>query len=198
MTAPADLAAHFDAHYLADPDPWGYRTRWVELRRHALMLSALGQQRYRRAFEPACGPGVFTASLAQRCDELVAWDASPVAVELAVAAMQAEPPQQQRCALSVEQGVVPDDWPTGHFDLIVVADFAYYLDRLRLRGVADRVLASTYEGADVLVAHWTGSAHDFEADARELHDILDQSPLLDRRCVVTDDSVMIGLYRRRS
>lgn len=197
MIASQQLADHFDERYRVDPDPWGYRTRWMERRRHALMLSLLGRERYERAFEPACGSGAFTQLLARRCDELVAWDASPVAATLAAAALGDDRDARSQGVTSVGHGVVPDEWPSGSFGLIVIADFAYYLDRYRLAYLAERVIESLEQKAEILAVHWRGSADDFQADAFELHDLLRCSPLLESCCIVQDESMILDLYRRR-
>jgi hypothetical protein len=71
-TQPLAQTQHFDELFRLDADPWRTRTRWYEVRKRALTLAALPQERYERACEPGCGAGEMTAALAQRCGSVVA------------------------------------------------------------------------------------------------------------------------------
>ena len=119
MTLPP---TYFADMYAGAEDPWGFRSRWYEQRKRDVTLAALTRPRYRRAFEPGCSIGVLTAALADRCDEVVAADVD----ERAVATARGEP----RPALDnvrVERLSVPEEWPDGMFDLVVISEVAYYL-----------------------------------------------------------------------
>jgi trans-aconitate methyltransferase len=131
MTLPR---SYFDALYAENPDPWGFGSRWYEARKYALTLAVLPLARYRRAFEPGCSIGVLTRSLAGRCDAVVGMDASADALE---AAADRVPPN-----VELVQGVVPQDWPEGTFDLVVLSEVAYYLDDADLDRLVERVTAS--------------------------------------------------------
>lgn len=149
MTSPE----YFEQLYADSDDPWQLAERHYERRKYECTLAALPRPRYGRAFEPGCSIGVLTGLLAGRCDALLATD--PVAGPL------------QRARASVgddhvtfEQGRVPDDWPDGPFDLVVLSELLYYLslpERLEVRGAVMRSLAP--DGHLVLV-HWR---HPFEA-----------------------------------
>ena len=114
----------FEAMYAADPDPWSVRTSWYERRKLAVLLAALPHERYRRAWEPGCGIGVGTAALAERIDHLVASDGSPRAVAAT---------RDATAGLShvrVVDSVLPEVPLDGLVDLVVAAEFLYYLDDL--------------------------------------------------------------------
>lgn len=158
---------HFDDLFETNADPWGYADLWDEQRRHALMLTMLDSPRYRRTFEPGCASGVFTAGLAERSDELVAWDWSQNAVELARRRVVAHP------NVEVVHGSVPDAWPDSQFDLIVLSDFLYYLTSEAIEHVASRVSQSLDSGGLLMTCHWRGVAHDFStAGGDEVHRLL--------------------------
>lgn len=150
MTMPID---DFEARYAADPDPWGFATRWYEQRKYALTLAALPAPRYRRAFEPGCSIGVLSAGLAERCDYLLASDGVERVVEAARKRLAGRP------NVEVTRLVMPGDWPAGPWDLVVLSEIAYYLDP----GDLDRLLARAAEtmptDATLLAVHWRGETN---------------------------------------
>ena len=104
------------------------RERWYERRKRALTLAMLPDERYARAYEPGCATGELSAALASRCDALLAADLNPDAVELA----------RRRVArlgnVQVEQRAIPDDWPDGRFDLLVVSELPTISTKASCRG----------------------------------------------------------------
>lgn len=160
--------SHFDAMYAADPDPWGYRLSWYEHRRYALLTAMLHKPTYERGFEPGCSNGTLTSALALRCTTLQAWDGSNEAVQLTRDACLEYP------HVSVHHCSVPRHWPTGSFDLIVLADFLYYLPPADIHEVLARTAGSAQAGCMVLAGHWRGLADDFAtAGGDAVHAILD-------------------------
>jgi cyclopropane fatty-acyl-phospholipid synthase-like methyltransferase len=144
---------YFDALYAADPDPWNFAASPYERAKYALTLNAIPKPRYRLALEIGCSIGVLTQSLASRCDAVVAVDA-------------AEPPlveARRRCAdmpgVRFEQMFVPEEWPGGVFDLILLSEIVYYLSRDDVGRLAKRVMGSLPSGGSVILVHWTGSTN---------------------------------------
>ena len=141
--------------YAADGDPWGYKSVWYEQRRFALIAAILDRSVYERAFEPGCSNGTLTAELSTRCSHVLASDGSENAVVLA----------RQSTGhfgnVDVIKGAVPNDWPTGTFDLIVLSDFLYYLNEADIEEVAEMSTTSLTNTGTILAGHWKGSAHDF-------------------------------------
>lgn len=149
------LKRHFQDLFHDDDDPWSYRRSFEERRRHGLMMAMLDAPNYLRAFEPACATGIFTEQLAKRCAEVVAWDGSSTAISHCATVAR-------RCRnVEFTQGTVPERWPAGTFDLIVLSDFLYYLGAAGIASVAHRTNASIRSGGLILVCHWRGEAHDF-------------------------------------
>ena len=148
MTAEPNAHEYFDGLYKRSDDPWLLRDRWYERRKRALTLAALPDEHYRRVYEPGCANGEFTAELAARCDALLAADLNPAAVELA----------RRRVAdlahVQVEQRAMPDEWPEGEFDLIVISEVAYYLTQDQLQRLALRLTSSLADGGTVIACHW--------------------------------------------
>jgi SAM-dependent methyltransferase len=138
---------YFEHLYAESSDPWQLAEREYELRKFGLTIASLPRKRYRRVFEPGCSIGVLTGFLASHCDELLATD--PVASPL-VRARQAVPDHHVR----FEQGRVPDDWPAGEFDLIVLSELLYYLSEADRLQVAERVGQSLAQDGHLVLVHW--------------------------------------------
>ncbi len=159
-------ASDFEARYRCDPDPWRFADSEYEQRRYDITVAALPRPRYRRAFEPGCATGELTRRLAERCDRVLAWDGSPTVVEHA----------RRRCpALSnVDWGVgaVPDDWPAGHFDLVVLSEIGYYFDRSELARLATLAGQALEPGGTPLGVHWLGASDDHVLHGDEVHQVL--------------------------
>lgn len=160
MSRPAE-PADFDAMYRGDGDPWNVESSWYEQRKLAVMLASLPQQQYLRAWEPGCGPGLVTRALAPRVDHLVASDVSEVAIALARA----------RCrgvkGLDLCVSALPEVPFTEPVDLVVVAEFLYYVPSLR--DALDAVWAAVVPGADVVFVHWAHQPHDAYRDGPGMH-----------------------------
>jgi cyclopropane fatty-acyl-phospholipid synthase-like methyltransferase len=141
---------YFDALYEADPDPWNFGASPYERAKYTLTLNAMPKPHYRSALEVGCSIGVLTRSLASRCDSVVAIDAAPTPLVEA----------RRRCAnlpcVRFEQMFVPEQWPDGVFELILLSEVVYYLSPEDVGRLADRVTRSLSEGGSVILVHWTG------------------------------------------
>jgi SAM-dependent methyltransferase len=139
---------NFEARYAADPDPWDFETSVYEQEKYERTLAALGDRHYGRAFEAGCSIGVFTALLAERCDELLAVDIAQAAVDAA----------GERLApfahVRVERRTLPAEWPAGPFDLVVCSELLYYWDRTTLDEALGVITASMAPGGRLVAVHY--------------------------------------------
>lgn len=181
---------HFETRYRAEGDPWKLEDRWYERRKRALTVAGLSRERYRRAFEPGCALGLLTALLAQRCDRLLAVDASATAINSA---------QRRTAELAhVELAImgVPDDWPPGHFDLVVLSEMGYYLDRATMERLRDRALASLTDDGELLAVHYRPAVPEHILDGNTVHEILHAAPGLRPVLHHVEDEFVIDSFRR--
>ena len=177
---------YFTDLYAAAEDPWGLADRFYEQRKRALLVGSLTRARFRRAFEPGCATGLISAELAQRCDEVVAWDVAPAAV----ARTQARVAGHRQ--VHVEQRGVPDDWPGGRFDLVVLSEVGYYCaDLARL---ADRVAGCLTDDGALVACHWRHPAPMHPHTAEQVHAALGAG----RRLVVdhVEDDFLLQVWSR--
>lgn len=136
---------YFADRYARSDDPWGFTARWYEERKRALSVAMLPRRRYGDAFEPGCSIGMLTALLAPRCDRLLACDTSPEAVRRA---------RRRAPGATVRRLTVPDGWPPGTFDLIVLSELLYYFDDDDLRRLLALGTGSLRPGGTLLAVHW--------------------------------------------
>lgn len=161
--APAGDPVYFDALYDEADDPWGLADRFYEQRKRELILASLPRRSFACAFEPGCATGELTARLAERCAEVLAWDAAAAAVARA----RSGAPQNVR----VERGRIPDEWPAGSFDLIVLSEVGYYCTDLD--ALVRRVRSSLTADGVVVACHWRHAALHHPATAEEVHGAVD-------------------------
>ena len=143
-------AGYFEDIYRENPDPWGFATSGYERAKYKATLGALPKDRYGRAFEIGCSIGVFTRMLAERCDRLLAVDAAEAPLAEA-RRRSADTPQ-----VEVRRMRLPDEFPDGAFDLVVVSEVLYYLNGQDVKAVARRVAEALLPGGEAVLVHWTG------------------------------------------
>ena len=156
----------FEAMFQSDPDPWGYRTRWYEQRKRDLTLAALPRPHYGRVFEPGCGNGELSAALAQRCNSLLAADVSARAVVLARQRLHGQ------AHVDVQLLRLPERWPEGRFDLVVVSELAYYLSDDALVRLGARCETALAAGGTVVACHWRPPIDDALRSGDSVHALL--------------------------
>jgi trans-aconitate methyltransferase len=152
----------FDAMYHADPDPWDVETSWYERRKRAVLLACLPREHYATAWEPGSGPGITTRALAGRVGRLIASDGSAAAVRLA----------EERCAdlghVEVRRSTLPDVPLAKPVDLVVVAEFLYYLpDR---DAALEALWTATAAGGHLLSVHWRQLPDDAHLSGEAMQD----------------------------
>jgi O-antigen/teichoic acid export membrane protein/SAM-dependent methyltransferase len=138
------------AAYAERPDPWGYETAWgsehLALAERLLELACAGGS-IPRAVDVGCGEGWTTRRLLSRCDDVLAVDISPLALERA----------RERCDgaghVRFERWDMLRDEPLGRFDLVLAMGVLELFRRpWTLRGVRDRLIEMVAPGGHLLVA----------------------------------------------
>jgi protein-L-isoaspartate O-methyltransferase len=186
---------YFEEMYAANPDPWGFTDRWYEQRKYALTLAALSRPRYESVFEPGCSVGVLSAELALRCDRLLSVDLVESAVEQARERLRDLPSG----AADVEVrrwDATADAWPDRRFDLVVLSEMVYYLEReLAVRLLRDTVDHLTDDGEVVLV-HWRPRVPEYPLTGDEAHTLARAVPGLEVAGHYDDDDLVLDVLRR--
>ncbi|RYZ42489.1 MAG: methyltransferase domain-containing protein [Myxococcaceae bacterium] len=179
---------HFERMYAVSEDPWEYRRRWYEQRKRALTLALLPHARYARAFEPGCSIGELSAGLAARCDDLLVSDGSASAVRMA----------RERLApfehVTVEQRLLPEAWPDGTFDLLVLGEFGYYLDVAALVQVRERAVAALAPGGVLVACHWRHPIAEAPLTGDAVHAVLAQGRGLHRLARLEEEDFLLEMW----
>jgi SAM-dependent methyltransferase len=160
----------FDAMYETTDDPWGFTTSVYEARKRAITMASLPRDRYASAFEPGCAIGLLTAELALRCDQVLACDVSPRALEQARRRVGDDP------SVTLERREIPGRWPDGAFDLILLSEVAYFLDQTELEELVARAGRALVPGGDLLAIHWLGPIEGYPLDGPAVHARLATGP----------------------
>lgn len=158
-----DAEAVFDALHRSAEDPWRYQDSWYEQRKRSLTLAALPGQKYDAGLEAGCSIGTLSEELAKRCGRLLAVDASGTAAARAAERLARYPGAEAR------QLILPEQWPGGSFDLVVVSEMGYYLAAAELEELFTRISASLSPGGTLLLCHWRHPVAGWELDGDAVH-----------------------------
>ena len=166
---------YFDMVYAANADPWGFETSDYEKGKYADTLRSLPRLFYKNVFEIGCSLGVLTAQLAPRCGHLLAVDGSEAPLVRA----------REHCRglqnVQIEQMQVPDRFPDGVFDLILISEVGYYWSPDDFKEAQAAILAHLEPAGQLMLVHWTPPVHDYPLTGDEVHDAflrLDELKLL--------------------
>jgi len=180
---------YFRTMYDDSADPWNFATSSYERRKYALTVGSLPSERYRSAFEPGCSIGVLSELLAPRCDRLLATDIVPAALEQATTRLKAYE------NVVVERRAIPESWPDGAFDLVVLSEVAYYFDADSLRDVLALTVGSTVPGAILVGVHWRGET-DYPLTGDGAHALIDQCEQLRKVVHHLEEEFVLDLWER--
>jgi SAM-dependent methyltransferase len=119
------------------------------------------------SYEPGCGIGELTLALAQRCDALLASDFQS-RPRLARQRTEALPHVQ------VARTRIAADWPrdAGRFDLIVLSEVGYFLQRSDMQRVADDCKASLDADGTLVACDWRPDFEQRSLATRDVQGIL--------------------------
>jgi 2-polyprenyl-3-methyl-5-hydroxy-6-metoxy-1,4-benzoquinol methylase len=141
---------YFEDRYAREADPWRFATSHYEHEKYDATLSALPRARYARGLEIGCSIGVLTRRLATRCDRLLATDVAERPLREA-RLRSADAPW-----VEFSRSAAPAEWPEGTFDLILLSEVVYYLNRADVDLLSERIVGSLIPQGDLVLVHWTG------------------------------------------
>ena len=151
---PKTRTAYFRDLYGANGDPWNLdaedpqRTQW----KYEWVLSRLRRERYQRAFELGCGNGDFSKLLASRCEELVASDIAPSAIEEARRRVPLE-------NVHFEVGdIIEDPFAIGRYDLMVAQEVMYYVPWHKAYHVCKKLVDGLMPEGELVIVELEGGS----------------------------------------
>lgn len=187
---PTDTALE-DLHRRED-EPWSVDTSWYERRKRAVLLAVLPEERLGDCLEVGCSTGHLTRALGERSTSLVAVDSAPTAVR------RTRERTSDQARTSVTHLVVPEEWPVGEFDTVVLSEVGYFLSPLALDRLRDRLAACQPEGSVLVLCHWVQPIDGWPLDGPDVHEAFEH----DRRWRTTHryadpDAHVLVLRRQR-
>ncbi len=187
-------ASEFEHQYQQQGDPWGYETSPYEQGKYAATLAALPRPRYQTGLEIGCSIGVLTLLLAERCDQLLAIDFAATALARARVRLADQPHVEFR------QLTLPDEFPSGKFDLIVLSEVGYYWSALALKQASDRIVAGLVPDGHLLLVHWLLPIDDAPLVGDDVHQEFThrQRHVLDHLMGQRTESYRLDLFVRRA
>ncbi len=180
---------YFDDLYRRDVDPWSFETSWYERRKRDITIAALPAERYRRGVEPGCSIGVLTDRLAERADELIAFDFVPDAV-------QSARERVRHPNVTLVEAAFPLYWPAGRGDLVVWSEVAYYLTDSGFDLAMDGLERWLEPGGHLVAVHYTG-ATDYPRTGAEVAARIEHHPQFERLTTVIDPNFELAVWQRR-
>ena len=182
----------FTRLYEGEGDPWSYQSSDYDLRKYDLTVAVLPRPPLPLApTSPPAGTGELTARLAPRCERLLASDVSDGSAEHV----------RRRLAgvegVTVERHNLPEDFPAGPFDLVVLSEFGYYLPRKDLEQVLDRAAASLEPGGNLLAVHGRGSTPDIYQPGDVVHRRIYRRSGIRHLAGYRESAFRIDLFERR-
>ncbi|WP_409457082.1 class I SAM-dependent methyltransferase [Pseudomonas oryzihabitans] len=180
--------SYFDTLYAGSDDPWDYRHRWYEARKRDLTLAILPHRRYARGYEPGCSTGELSRRLAERCDQLLVSDGNVSAVDTARARLADQP------HVEVHHLLLPDAWPEGAFDLIVISEIGYYLGEQGLNALLNHAHSALLPGGVLLGCHWRHPIEGCALTGDQVHQRLGALPGLYRLSQLEEADFVLTLW----
>jgi LmbE family N-acetylglucosaminyl deacetylase/SAM-dependent methyltransferase len=180
----------FERLHRGQEDPWSLADSWYERRKRHLTLAALPAARLGRVLEVGCSVGVLTAQLARRADEVVAVDVSEAALGRARRLVGGE-------HVRFERRRVPQQWPEGAFDTVVLSEIGYFLTRPQWTECLGRAFVCARDS--VVAVHWRHAVDGWPLDGPVCHELaraVARSHGYEVATSVVDDDFLIDLFRR--
>ena len=155
---------YFDDVYANSPDPWNFETSDYEREKYLATISAIPIGNYPKAFEIGCSIGVLTEMLVDRCGHLVAMDISKAAL-----ARANERLSHLSTKVDLILGGVPDAFPSGNFDLIVMSEVGYYFAKNDLLRVSKQIWNGLNKNGVLVLVHWIHFVQDYPLSGDDVH-----------------------------
>ncbi len=178
----------FEEFYSGEVDPWGFEVRWYERRKRDLTLAVLPRKRFATALELGCSIGVTTAALADRCDDLLALDIVEEPLRTARKRLAGRPRGR------FERRTLPEEWPPGRFDLIVLSEVGYYLDITDLRELVRRMRRALTDDGVLVACHWRHPVAEYPLTGDAVHEVLLGSGL-ERTVRHVEDDFLLEVFQ---
>lgn len=187
LTVPRSARGVFEELYERSADPWNFEASFYESRKRALTLAMLPRERFARVFEPGCSIGVLSEELARRSDTVTAMDISARALRLAEQRLGPD------SGVELLEGSIPENWPDGTFDLVVISEIGYFLTPAQLTETVQRAAGSLGSDGALLLCHWRHPNEGWPLTGDSVHDAFLRSSGLERLSAHVEEDFRIDV-----
>jgi predicted TPR repeat methyltransferase len=179
---------YFEGLYAESEDPWNFEASEYERDKYARTLAALGDRTFGRALEAGASIGDFTEMLADRCGELLAVDVS----ERAVAAAKRRLSGREN--VRVERRTLPEQMPSGPFDLIVASEVLYYFPEDEMLTVLRGFERELARGGTLLAVHWRRKTKTYPLQGDEVHELVVEHTRLTNKETIIEPNYRLDVF----
>lgn len=158
----------FDEMYASGDDPWQHEDSWYEARKRALALAALPSEQLGRVLELGPATGLLTVELARRAAAVVSVE---VSAEALVRARRRVSLAGLTDRVEWRHGRVPQTWPEGRFDTVVVSEVAYFLTRDEWATTLRAITGALLPDGVLALVHWAHPLDDCPLDTETAHEM---------------------------
>ncbi|MBO0879346.1 MAG: class I SAM-dependent methyltransferase [Mycobacterium sp.] len=187
---PRVYRAYFEYLYACSKDPWDYETRDYECTKYERTIETLNGRKFERALDVGCSIGVLTRMIAQRCYELVAVDASALAVQ------RAQKSLSDVSNVILRRLTLPEQMPQGPFDLILCSEVLYYWNRDLLLCALRDFEAALAPGGVLLIVHGRFESRTCPVTGDEVHDLITDNCTLEHTFSVTESKYRMDRFEK--
>ncbi|WP_235492721.1 MULTISPECIES: bifunctional PIG-L family deacetylase/class I SAM-dependent methyltransferase [unclassified Leifsonia] len=180
----------FDDFYNGRDDPWGFETRWYEKRKRAIVLASLPTEQYGRTLEVGCSTGKLTEALAARSDSVLGVDIAAAPLRVAEERLAGSPHVELR------QMQVPEEWPDGRFDLVVLSEVGYYWSPEDLDLALSRAIGALSEDGTLVACHWRHRVAEYPLSGDDVHTALARRTELVATVLHREEDFILEVFRR--
>ncbi|UKT64780.1 bifunctional PIG-L family deacetylase/class I SAM-dependent methyltransferase [Pedobacter mucosus] len=182
---------YFESLYTENPDPWDFEKSEYEKEKYQRTISAIPEGRHHSALEIGCSIGVLTQMIAEKCDQLLSIDISEQALETAKNRLKAYQNVEFKVA------AIPDQFPEGKRDLIMMSEVGYYLSVEDLNSTISIIEENLNPDGILVLVHWTHFVHDYPLSGDEVHDAFAKSSLAHLKADRTAD-YRLDVYQKKN
>ena len=182
----------FDEFYENGDDPWGFESRWYEVRKRALTIAVLPRPIFSSALEIGCSIGVLTADLAGRCARLVATDIAEQPLSVARRRLIDE------AHVELIQADIPSEWLWGAdvFDLIVLSEVGYYWNALDLAHTLELMDHALTADGVIVACHWRHPVDGYPLRGDDVHAALRAHPSFTVLSSICEEDFLLDVFVR--
>lgn len=184
-------ADYFQSLYQNNTDPWNFEKSEYESEKYRATINYLPESQYLNGLEIGCSIGVLTNMLRKKCKALLSIDISETALAVAKKRLQSYPEVAFRVA------AVPQNFPIGNYNLIVMSEVGYYLSMTDLLRVKKQIIDSLLPSGTLILVHWTHYVSDYPLSGDQVHETFITAKELIRTSYKRTDDYRLDVFIKR-